>query len=105
MAANQLTVDLYGKSKSDDFLLKDGSTYYLFYHGSKMMGDGNVVISEDGSDDIAFALPESVKSIRWMDDNTELNWTQEADAVRIQPNHFAYGRHLVIRVAKIETID
>ncbi len=91
------------KSQSDDFLLKDDNTYYLFFHGSKMMGDGNVVISEDGSDDIAFTLPESVKSIRWMDDNTELNWTQTAGEVCIQPNHFAYGRHLVIRVAKIET--
>ena len=90
-------------SQTDDFLLQDGNTYYLFYHGSKMMGDGNVVISDDGRDDISFILPETVTSIRWMDDQSELHWKQEDQRVLIQPNHFAYGRHLVIRVAKIET--
>lgn len=90
-------------SPTDDFLLQDGSTYYLFYHGSKMMGDGNVVIAGDGSENITFQLPETVESIRWMDDNTDLNWKQEKGTVCIQPNHFAYGRHLVIRVAKIQT--
>ena len=68
-----------------------------------MMGDGNVVIAGDGSDNITFSLSTNVQSIRWMDDNTDLIWKQEDGQVSIQPNHFAYGRHLVIRVAKIET--
>ncbi len=95
--------DIPVTSQSDDFLLKDSDTYYLFFHGSKMMGDGNVVIAGDGSDSITFSLPADVQSIRWMDDNTDLIWKQEEGKVSIQPNHFAYGRHLVIRVAKIET--
>ena len=95
--------DIQVSSLTDDFLLKDGGTYYLFYHGCQMMGDGNVIISEDGGGDISFKLPEEVDTIRWMDDNTDLNWKQEAGTVCIQPNHFAYGRNLVIRVAKITT--
>lgn len=100
---NPRPCDIPVTSQSDDFLLKDGDTYYLFFHGSKMMGDGNVVIAGDGSDNITFSLPTNVQSIRWMDDNTDLIWKQEDGKVSIQPNHFAYGRHLVIRVAKIET--
>jgi len=87
-----------------NFLLKDGSNYYLFCFGLPMISDPNVAKSRMESEDLfvnRFALPETIKSVTWMDDGTEVEFTQEGEQVTVKTVPFTYGRNLVIRVAKI----
>lgn len=89
------------ENKPDDFLLKLDNTYYLFCDHLRAAGDSNVTI--DGTDPYidAFELPDTVKSITWMDTNEEVAFTQEGNKVSVQTVPFCYGRDTVIRVAKI----
>lgn len=92
------------ESKTGDFLLKDGNCYYLFCHKLPVSGDENVakVIYQDAGLYItSFELPEKIQSITWMDDDTEVSFTQEGDKVTVNKVPFTYGRNLVVRVAKI----
>ena len=84
--------------------MKDGSNYYLFCFGLPMISDPNVAKSRMESEDLyvnRFALPETIKSVTWMDDGTEVEFTQEGEQVTVKTVPFTYGRSLVIRVAKI----
>ena len=48
-----------------------------------------------------FSLTEKIQSIQWMDDNTDVAFTQEGNQITVRTVPFVYGRDLVVRVAKI----
>jgi len=86
-----------------DFLLKDGSTYYLFCMGLPMRSDPNVQRSVDENFMGHFLLEEKILSASWMDNGEALYFTQEAGRVSFYAKPFGYGTHGVVRVAKILT--
>ncbi|MBR4889589.1 MAG: alpha-L-fucosidase [Clostridia bacterium] len=90
-------------NKPDDFLLKLGKTYYLFCDHLPMNGDPNVALNDTTGRYLdAFKLPETIRSITWMDTNDAVAFEQDGEDVRVHTVSFTYGRDTVIRVAKIE---
>lgn len=111
-------VDIYGEAireprpsgievenKEKDFLLKKGNTYYLFCHDVGMSGNPNVWrANRDAQYNDVFCLPEDerIVSAVWMDDGSDVKFDEVDGKTRIETLPFFYGRHLVVRVAKIE---
>ena len=84
-----------------DFLLKDGSVYYYFAMGLPMVADPNVQRLEGKGFTANFTLKETIESAKWLDNNLDVPFQQEGDQVSLVTVPFQYGRHLVVRVAKI----
>lgn len=89
-------------SDGRSFGLCDGKDTYLYVYGLKradadgMNGDtGNGVRNFYGID-------KAVKSITWLDNGESLAFVQSKDALAVTCTGFAYGKSLVVRVAKIE---
>lgn len=69
-----------------------------------MISDPNVAKSRVESDALfvnRFALPETVKSVTWLDNGEAVDFSQEGEMVTVKTVPFTYGRSLVVRVAKI----
>lgn len=94
-------LEVPGKPK--DFLLRQGSTYYLFVHGLGTSADPNVGKSGLGEHRETLPFPEKVKSVHWLDNGEVLNFLQEEGTLTIGTTLYPYGTDLVVRVAKIET--
>lgn len=91
------------ENKPDDFLLKLGKTYYLFCDHLATVADSNVTIEGDPSTYTDhFVLPETVKSVSWLDTGDSVEFVQNGFDVSVRTIPFKYGRNTVIRVAKIE---
>lgn len=88
-------------NKPDDFLLKDGKNYYLFCSNLPMMADPNVALCSEGNFIDEFELSDKIQSATWMDDGSEVSFTQEGGKVVVTEAPYSYGRDLVVRVAKI----
>lgn len=93
--------DIEVDSESGDYILNNGDEYYVFCHDVGMSGDGNVVINEPRYTD-KFSFEKPIKSIKWLDSGTAVQFTQENGIVSMNTCPFAYGTNYVIRVAKIE---
>jgi alpha-L-fucosidase len=94
-------VDIAVKDKPNNFFLKDGNNYYLFFSDLGASGDANVVFNHDTNPENVFTLDEKVKSVRWLDSDEELTFTQEGNTVNVQGKPYKYGQSYVVRVAKI----
>ena len=95
--------DIQIPGKPKDFVLRDGSTYYLFVHEIYMNADPNVAqhTASDYIERLPFSRP--VRSIHWLDNGETLAFTQADGITTIRTTPFPYGTDLVVRVAKIET--
>ena len=90
------------ENKKNDFILRDGSTYYLFCFDLPMISDPHVAINGNSLYEDRFVLSDSIKSVYWMDDGSPVEFEQKDDRVTVHTVPFRYGRSLVVRVAKIE---
>lgn len=84
-----------------DFLLRDGNVYYYFAMGLPMVADPNVQRLEGNGFTASFPLSEKIECATWLDNGQEVPFQQEGDQVSLVTVPFQYGRHLVVRVAKI----
>lgn len=90
------------ENKEDDFILEKDGKYYLFVDHLPSVSDPNVALASDYDNYLdIFRLDKEVVSVRWLDDGTELEFTQENGVVSIHTIPFEYGRNLVVRVAEI----
>ncbi len=96
--------DIAIDNKPKDFILKKGSTYYLFVHDLCMVGDLNVALKSEMDLQENFQFPEEIKSVTWLDNGEELEFTQEKGRVKITTKPFKYGDSYVVRIAKLETL-
>jgi len=94
-------VDIAVEGRPNDFLLKNGDTYYLFCLGLPMSSDPNVQAGKDGNYVGRFCLDQKVKSVTWLDDGKDVPFSQENGKVSVTTQPFMYGRHWAVRVAKI----
>ncbi len=91
----------------DDFLLRDAhdnKVAYLFrFNLHQESGDANVSLEYDSSKMYTFdRIDQVVKSIAWMDNDEELEFTQEKDRIAVRFSGYPYGQSLCVRVAKIQ---
>ena len=87
-----------------EFVLKDindDNTAYIFKFDVKSGGDVNVSLGfkEEGAITLD-KFDKTVESIKWMDNDEELAFSQKDDAVSINFTNFTYGQSLCVRVAK-----
>lgn len=95
--------DIVVQDKPRDFVLRDGNNYYLFCYDLPMTADINVELTGEGKLYVdRFAFADKVKKITWLDNGDELKFEQSEDELTVHTVPFVYGRHLVVRVAKIE---
>ena len=87
-----------------DFVLKKDNAYYIYVHDLPMLGPKDVVAAYESNDQNHYikGLNKKVKSIKWVDNNEELLFTQEDDTVHYRAVGFVYGRQYIVRVAKVE---
>ena len=93
--------DIAVEGKPNDFVLRDGNTYYLFCNGLPMMADENVQLAEGGDFTSTFALDQKILSATWLDNGAEVKFEQQNGKTNLLTVPFTYGRHLVVRVAKL----
>ena len=91
------------ENKEEDFLLANGSNYYLFCDGLPMVADPNVAKFSGSDYRDVFALDKPIKRVTWLDTGEELRFEQQDGKTTVYTTPFVWGRHLVVRVAKIET--
>jgi len=85
-----------------NFALKAGDKYYLFIHDLGRRGSANVVQDGGGEGNKKFyGLIDEVKSIKWLDNNEELRFTQNNGILSVYATGFEYGKQLVVRVAEV----
>ena len=87
-----------------EFVLKDindEKTAYIFKFNVQSGGDVNVSLGfkEDGATTLE-RFDAKVDSIKWMDNNEELAFTQNGDTLQVNFTNFTYGQSLCVRVAK-----
>ncbi len=92
-------IEIEGKER--DFILKDGKNYYLFCYGIPMKSDPNVALRHVADYSERFKLEDKIVNVTWMDNDEVLRFDQEGEDVTVYTSPFAYGRDLVVRVAKI----
>ncbi len=70
-----------------------------------MSGDANIVVSVDHEDKLTdrFKIEETVTSVKWLDDGSDVAFVQKDGVVTVSPGSYHYGTDLVVRIAKIET--
>ena len=89
------------ENKPHNFMLRDGSSCYLFlFDLSKSSGD-DVVMAGEATTDSSFALSEAVKSVTWLDTGEPVPFSQQDGRVTVHPTPQRYGQSFVVRVAKI----
>ena len=85
-----------------NFALKAGDKYYLFVHDLSVIGDSNVIPEGGGSGIKEFSgFPAKVSGVKWLDNDQQLEFTQENDKLSVYCNGFEYGKSLVVRVAEV----
>ncbi len=94
-------INIEVENKPNNFFLKDGNAYYLFFFDMSMAGDENVAINRDSNPDNIFSFSEKIKSVCWLDSGEALSFTQEGEKVNIQAKPYKCGQSFVVRIAKI----
>jgi len=92
-------------SKERDFVLEKDGIYYLFCHRLPMAVNLDVSLTQEGNFIDTFPFDKKIKSITWLDDpKKEVRFNVNNDGtVTVFSEHYDYGMHLVVRVAKIVT--
>lgn len=94
--------DIEIKDKPNNFILRNGNTYYLFVNDLSINGNEHVTIDNAFNPNNIFTFDKKIKSVCWLDNGKELNFTQNDNEVNIHTEKFEYGQDFVVRVAKIE---
>ena len=94
--------DIEIKDKPNNFILRNGNTYYLFVNDLSINGNEHVTLGNTFNCNNIFVLNKKVKSVCWLDNGKKLNFTQTDNEVNIHSEKFEYGQDFVIRIAKIE---
>ncbi len=92
------------KGAGDDFALKFENKLYFFVDGIGIGGDEHVTVACKGEKIRKFdGVNQKIKSIKWMDNNEPLEFTQNNDGtMSFKATNFPYGVNLVMRVAEAE---
>ena len=90
------------EGKPHNFMLQEGNAYYLFVTDLPGRRKDNVILGGGTADpNNTFVFDKEIKSVRWLDNNEDVDYTQwdGKTTVVVPPN--CYGENFVVRVAKI----
>lgn len=91
------------KSSGEHFILKSDKKLYIFCFNIGIKGDENVTIDSAGDGTYAFDnVTDIVKSVKWMDNDEKLTFTQNGDMLAVKLTKQPYGTSLFVRVAEAE---
>lgn len=84
--------------------IKDEKIAYIFkFDLGYGTGDVNVSLGfEENSANVLDKFDRQIKSIKWMDNDEELEFSQKDDNVLVNFTGFSYGQNLCVRVARVE---
>lgn len=85
------------------FALKsvDGKHMYFFIYNLSINGSAHVTINTSEQGNYIFKnVKEKIASVRWMDEEQDLNFKQENDVLDVCFTGFPYGKMYPVRVAK-----
>ncbi len=90
-----------------DFILKDVNdekTAYLFsLNPGQSQVDENVSLESTNTKAPTFEnVEKEVQTVKWLDNNQELDFYQKASNLKVNLTGFAYGQNLCVRVAEIK---
>lgn len=88
-------------SNSKNFVLKTDNELYLFCFNLARLGSVNVTLGGNYCGWTCFGnINEEIESIKWLDNNEDLKFTQSDDLLSVYASGFPYGTSLCVRVAK-----
>lgn len=88
-------------SSSKNFVLKTDNELYLFCFNIARLGSVNVTLAGNYCGWTCFGnINEKIESIKWLDNDEELKFTQCDDLLSVYASGFPYGTSLCVRVAK-----
>ncbi len=95
------------KSEGKDFVLDVGDTSYAFVHDLTLLGPKDVVVAYENKNEgnVIRNVTRKVKSMKWLDNDEELLFTQNGTNVSFRATGFYYGVFWIVRIAKIEFED
>lgn len=87
-----------------DFVLEKENHAYVFVHDLSLLGPKDVVAAYENTKEghSLSGLRKPVKSVRWMDNDEELLFSQKDDVLSYRAVGFPYGTHWIVRIAKVE---
>lgn len=95
------------ENKPRDFILQKGNTYYLFCYGLHMELNPDVALTAGEKPEYTdrFAFSHRIETAQWLDNGAPLDFVQEQGQVTLHTTPYAYGKHYVVRVAKLVCKD
>lgn len=86
-----------------NFVLKGDKCLYIFCYDLAREGSGHVVVGGKYMGAFAFSdIADKVKSIKWMDNDEELEFVQSENTLSVNFTGTPYGTSYCVRVAKAE---
>lgn len=94
-------------SHEKDFVLENDGAAFVYVHDLPLLGPKDVVAAYESTDEdhALDHLDRKVKSIRWIDNQEELRFSQTGSHCSYRAVGFPYGSHWIVRVARIEFED
>ena len=95
------------KSSGKDFVLFDGEKYWFYIHDLTIKAQDNVVKGVTGVGARSFTDAKvPFKSIKWVDNGEELNFTQNTEngLLCVDCTGYPYGTNMVVRVAVADAL-
>ena len=91
------------EGQQDDFLLREGDTYYLFCDHLPMVADPNVAKYAETEYAVSFPLECTITAAEWVDTGEPVAFTQQEGKTTVTTVPFTYGRNTVVRVVRLHT--
>lgn len=91
-------------NEDKDFVLEKDGYAYIYVHDLPLLGPKDVVVAyekTDGDHNVR-NVNRKVKSMKWVDNNEELLFTQDDDVLKYRATGYYYGTQLIVRIAKVE---
>ena len=87
-----------------DFVLEKDGYAYIYVHDLPLLGPKDVVVAYEKTDGDHSVrnVNRKVKSMKWVDNNEELLFTQDDDVLKYRATGYYYGTQLIVRIAKVE---
>lgn len=85
-----------------DFVLRSGDCLYWFVFDLETLGHADVTVrSGDELRRTAKGIMEPIDTVRWLDDDTRLEFSQSDAGLSVEFSGYSYGENRVVRVAEL----
>lgn len=91
-------------NEDKDFVLEKDGYAYIYVHDLPLLGPKDVVVAYEKTDGDHSVrnVNRKVKSMKWVDNDEELLFTQDNDVLKYRATGYYYGTQLIVRIAKVE---